>query len=149
MMMKELEPLMFLHANWSGSGQSPYGPYELEAVVEQRGRWLLLLHAIKSPDTHDVTYVSTQVYGFDGDKLTLDYFDTAGAFKFYGTRNQEHLVFDCKSGELWKKSEYWREKDGTVRFKYRSREQDSHSNELVTLEFDGVWRKQAEEKQTS
>ena len=139
--MKELEPLMFLNKSWSGRGQSPYGPYELEAVVEQRGRWLLLLHAIKSPDTHDVTYVSTQVFGFDGGKLTLDYFDTAGAFKFYGAHNREHLVFDWNSGELWKKSEYWQETDGNVRFRYQSREQDQKTKELVTLNFEGVWTK--------
>jgi hypothetical protein len=135
--MKEPEPVMFLNGSWSGSGRSSYGPYELQAVVEQRGRWLLLRHAIKSPDTHDVAYVSTQGFGFDGRKLTLDYFDTAGGFKFYGVRNKENSVFDWNSGELWKQSEYWQERDGSVRFKSQSREQDQQTKGVRDTQFRG------------
>jgi hypothetical protein len=137
--VKELEPLMILKGNWLGTGQSPQGPYELDAIVEERGRWLLLRHAIKRPDTREVMYVSTQIYGFENDKLTLDYFDTAGSFKFSGNRTKDHIAFDWMSGDLWKKSEYWKEEDKSLRFKYQSMEPDPKSKELTLLVFEGTW----------
>lgn len=137
--MKGLEPVMMLKGKWIGNGQSPQGAYDLESTVEERGRWMLLRHAIKSPETEQITYLSTQVYGFEDNRLTLDYFDTAGAFKFYGSRDGDHLFFDWKSDKVWKKSEYWKESNGDLRFKYQSMEKDPKSTELMLLVFKGTW----------
>ena len=136
---KSLEPLMMLEGTWSGHGQSPLGPYQLDAVVEPRGRWLLLQHSIGHPESGDVSYVSTQVYGYDDDGLTLDYFDTAGAFRFKGARDGDRLRFEWQEGEFWKVSQYWEEPGGGVGFKYESMESDPHDGTVKLSVFEGTW----------
>ena len=116
----ELAPLMFLEGNWKGEGVGPYGPYQLEAIVELRGRWLLLTHAIMDSQSQETSYVSTQVYGYDDTGLTLHYFDTAGSFHFKGKTTDDGLLFDFKDGENWKRSHYWVETNGKIKFRYES-----------------------------
>lgn len=116
----KLTPLMFLKGSWRGDGRGPYGPYKLETRVEQRGRWMLMTSAIIDAKSHEITYVSTQVYGYDSDGLQLQFFDTAGSFEFHGTQTVDGLRFDWKDGENWKRSQNWPEADGKVRFRYES-----------------------------
>jgi len=130
----KLAPLLFLEGRWRGQGRGPYGPYQLETRVEQRGRWLLMTSAIVDAKTRQTTYVSTQVYGHDSDGLRLHFFDTAGAFEFHGQPTDDGLRFEWKQGENWKRSEYWRERDGKVRFRYES-VVPARSSEL----FEGHW----------
>ena len=115
-----LAPLLFLKGIWDGEGLGPYGPYKLEAKVELRGRWLLLTSAILDPKSNEVTYVSTQVYGYDDDGPLLHYFDTAGSFAFKGKQTDDGLLFDWKDGKNWKRSQYWSEAGGKIRFRYES-----------------------------
>jgi hypothetical protein len=61
----ELAPLLFLEGEWQGEGRGPFGPYRLAARVERRGRWLLMTSEIFDATSNQVTYVSTQVYGYD------------------------------------------------------------------------------------
>ena len=91
--MKELEPLMMLEGRWTGKGGGSYGPFSAEMDVEVRGRWLLMRQKIMIPIVSITTYVSTQVYGYDDAGLTLDFFDTAGSFKFHGEREGDQLPF--------------------------------------------------------
>ena len=116
----KLAPLLFLAGNWDGEGRGPYGPYKLEAKVEQRGRWLLLTSAILDSNSHEVTYVSTQVYGYAASVLLLHFFDTAGSFDFHGKQTDDGLRFDWKHGDNWKRSEYWHEAGGKITFRYES-----------------------------
>ena len=110
--MKELEPLMMLEGRWTGSGKGSYGPFTAEVNVEVRGRWLLMTQQIKLPIVGITTYVSTQVYGFDDAGLTLDFFDTAGSFKFRGLREGDHLRFHFQDETAEKTSLYWKEEGG-------------------------------------
>lgn len=130
----KLAPLLFLEGDWRGEGRGPYGPYALEARVEQRGRWLLMTSAIFDAKTKQTTYVSTQVYGYDDEGLRLCFFDTAGSFDFRGVQVADGLRFDWRDGENWKGSQYWPEADGKVRFRYESVYPASGS-EL----FEGLW----------
>lgn len=69
-----------------------------------------------------------------------------------GARDGDHLEFDWRADErrekpakgptdVWNKSEYWKQGDGSMRFKYQSCEQHDPTNStLVTLTFDGDWR---------
>ena len=131
----KLQPLLFLQGSWRGDGQGPYGPYKLETRVEQRGRWMLMTSAIIDPKSHEITYVSTQIYGYNNDGLQLQFFDTAGSFKFHGGQTKDGLQFDWKDGVNWKRSQYWPEADGKVRFRYESVYPASGS-EL----FEGTWQ---------
>ena len=116
----KLAPLLFLEGSWRGEGRGPYGPYKLEIRVEQRGRWMLMTSAIIDAKSHVITYVSTQVYGYDSNGLRMQFFDTAGSFEFHGTQTEDGLRFDWRDGENWKRSQYWPEADGKVRFRYES-----------------------------
>ncbi len=153
-----LQPVRFLEGSWHSDGEGPYGPYALDATAEVRGRWMLLTYSVSEPTSHDVSYVSTQVYGYDADGLVLELFDTAGSFTFRGvlvgdetTDGGGHGVrFDWKNedrkqGEdFWKRSEF-RQRDGTLHFRYDSMEPSSSAGaadadaaeELST--FEGVW----------
>ena len=136
-MIKDLKDVEFLHGKWTGSGTGPYGPFEATASFEERGRWLLMLHAIGAPGEAKPFYVSTQVYGYADDGLTLDFFDTAGSFHFTGSRDGDYLSFNWKDSEMWRKSEYWLLEDGGVKFKYQAYDRDPESNELATSVFEG------------
>ena len=133
--MKELAPLEMLIGSWSGKGRGSYGPFTVKAGIERRGRWLLMCQEIRVPIVGITTYVSTQVYGFDGQGLTLDYFDTAGAFRFHGRRDGDALHFEWRDGSNRKTSRYWKEGDA-VRFAYESavREKDSDDTKHETYE---------------
>jgi hypothetical protein len=111
-----LAPLHFLEGNWQGEGRGPYGPYKLEAHVERRGRWLLMISTIFDAKSKEITYVSTQVYGYDRKGLCLSFFDTAGSFDFRGKETADGLRYDWKEGKNWKRSEYWPEAVGTIDF---------------------------------
>jgi hypothetical protein len=87
--MKELAPLEMLIGAWSGRGKGSYGPFTVNANIERRGRWLLMCQEIKVPIVRITTYVSTQVYGFDDQGLTLDYFDTAVRFAYESSVRDE------------------------------------------------------------
>ncbi len=137
--MKELEPLRMLRGKWSGKGKGSYGPFSAELVVEERGRWLLMCQEIKIPIVHITTYVSTQVYGYDESGLTLDYFDTAGSFKFHGFPDETGLSFTWKKGRSIKTSLYWQEDDDKIGFKYDSVEEQENSEDLKHVTFEGVW----------
>jgi hypothetical protein len=131
-----LQTLRFLEGSWHSDGQGPYGPYALEATAEIRGRWLLLTYTISEPTSHDVFYVSTQVYGYDDEGLVLELFDTAGSFTFHGVVLEDDGVrFDWKDGENWKRSEFHPHGEN-LDFRYDSMEPDA-SSELST--FEGTW----------
>jgi hypothetical protein len=131
-----LQALLFLTGSWHSDGQGPFGPYALDATAEIRGRWLLLTYVISEPTSHDVFYVSTQVYGYDNDGLVLELFDTAGSFTFRGVVLDDGGVrFDWKDGDNWKRSEF-HPRDKNVDFRYDSMEPEA-SSELST--FEGMW----------
>ena len=137
--MKELEPLDMLKGKWSGKGRGTYGPFTATIDVEERGRWLLMRQEIKIPIVHITTYVSTQVYGFDDSGLTLDFFDTAGSFKFRGSKDGSRLSYTWKEGRSAKTSLYWQNDDNTIGFKYDSAEEQKDSEDLKHVTFEGVW----------
>ena len=132
----KLAPLLVLEGSWRGEGRGPYGPYKLETRVERRGRWMLMTSAILDAKSQEITYVSTQVYGYGNNGLRLQFFDTAGSFEFHGTPTEDELRFDWRDGENWKRSQYWPEADGKVRFRYESVYPASGS-EL----FEGCWER--------
>ncbi len=134
----KLAPLMFLEGQWEGEGVGPYGPYQLEAKVELRGRWLLLTSAILDAESHEVTYVSTQVNGYDERHLLLHFFDTAGSFNFRGKQTDDGLLFNFKDGDNWKRSQYWPETRDKIRF----RDESVYPNEGSEL-FEGHWKRRA------
>lgn len=143
---KALEPLSMLAGVWHGDGTGPYGPMEHETHADFRGRWLLLTGTIFVPDTDNVTYVSTQVFGYDDDGLLLQYFDTAGAFDFRGeqvagglkfTWKREHGAFGRESTDLWKTSEFSPGANGEIDFRYQSMETAVGEEPLT---FEGTWR---------
>jgi hypothetical protein len=141
-----LAPLALLEGVWHGDGTGPYGPIEHETQATWRGRWLLLTGTIFEPDTDNVTYVSTQVFGYDADGLVLQYFDTAGAFDFRGETTDEGLTFTWKRGDakfgadvtdLWKTSEFSPTANGEISFRYRSMEPAAGEDPLT---FTGTWK---------
>jgi hypothetical protein len=139
---KHLAPLRALVGSWTGSGQGPQGPFNVRADFEERGRWLVLSHAISPPGSPDPFYVSTQVFGYGDDGLTLDYFDTAGSFHFQGGKALNELTFSWKKDQLssgddlWKDSSYSFIGDRSLSFKYRSCEAQK-AGESAVLEFKG------------
>ena len=130
----KLAPLHFLEGEWIGEGRGPHGTYRLKSRVERRGRWLLLTSAILDAKSNRVTYVSTQVYGYDDDGLKLKLFDTAGCFAFRGLRIGDELRFEFKDGENVKRSQYWPQADGRIRFRH-----ESHSPRQGTELYEGYW----------
>lgn len=100
-----------------------------------------LRHAIFPPKSKEPFYFSTQVFGFDRTGLTLDYFDTAGSFKFNGKREKDRLNFEWVNGNLWKKSHYWTEDDGSIGFHYQSMDAD-RGGEPALSEFKGTLNRQ-------
>jgi hypothetical protein len=144
---KALAPLAMLEGLWHGDGVGPYGPIEHETQAVFRGRWLLLTGTIFEPNTRNVTYLSTQVFGYDNDGLMLHYFDTTGAFDFRGEAMKDGLTFTWKRGEgqfgaelsdLWKTSEFVSAPNGEIGFQYQSMEPDAGEHPLT---FTGTWRK--------
>ena len=137
--MKELEPLEMLEGRWKGSGKGSYGPFTAEMEAEVRGRWLLMTQEIKLPIVGITTYVSTQVYGYDDDGLTLDFFDTAGSFAFHGRRDGDQLRFHFQDGVVEKTSLYWKDNEGLA-YDYTSVETQDDGSAKKT-HFAGVWRR--------
>lgn len=136
--LKAFQPLIGV---WRGDGRGPQGPFEVQALFEERGRWILLRHEIRPPGSEEAFYVSTQVFGYDDEGLTLDYFDTAGAFHFSGKASDSGFSFawnndGAKSGDLWKASTYEFDGSGGLTFKYQSCEQAEQGDPAV-LEFSG------------
>lgn len=135
--MKELEPLMMLEGRWTGKGKGSYGPFSAEMDVEVRGRWLLMRQKIMIPILGITTYVSTQVYGYDDVGLTLDFFDTAGSFKFQGAREGDQLQFHFQDPKAQKTSIYWKQ-GNELRFDYLSVETQEADDEKK-VHFEGLW----------
>jgi hypothetical protein len=134
----DLQPLRFLEGVWHSSGTGPYGPYDLDATAQIRGRWLLMTYEISEPNSHDIFYFSTQVYGYDDNGPILELFDTAGSFTFRGTvLDDGGLRFDWRDGDNWKRSEF-RPNNANLDFRYDSMEPDV-SDELST--FEGTWHR--------
>jgi len=159
-----LQPVRFLEGSWHSDGEGPYGPYALDATAEIRGRWMLLTYSVSEPTSHDVFYVSTQVYGYDNDGLLLELFDTAGSFTFRGVvvgdehSDSDHIdgdSIDVDSGlrfewtnedrklgeDFWKRSEFLK-RDGTLHFRYDSMEpsKGAGADETEKLStFEGIW----------
>ena len=136
--MKELKPLEMLEGRWSGKGKGSYGPFTATVNVEARGRWLLMRQEIKVPIVSITSYVSTQVYGFDDQGLTLDFFDTAGTFKFHGSRKGDTLLFEWRAGRSVKTSRYWLDGSERIGFKYDSAVEEAGSEDLKRVTFEGV-----------
>ena len=137
--MKELEPLMMLEGRWTGKGKGSYGPFSAEMDVEVRGRWLLMRQKIMIPILGITTYVSTQVYGYDDAGLTLDFFDTAGSFKFHGAREGDQLQFQFQDPKTQKTSKYWKQ-GNDLRFDYLSVE-TQESGDDKKVHFEGLWER--------
>ena len=135
--MKELEPLMMLEGRWTGKGKGSYGPFSAEMDVEVRGRWLLMRQKIMIPIVGITTYVSTQVYGYDDAGLTLDFFDTAGSFKFHGAREGDQLQFHFQDPKAQKTSIHWKQ-GNHLRFDYLSVETQEGGDEKK-VHFEGLW----------
>lgn len=136
-----LKPFGKFAGSWSGSGKGPQGPFDVRAVFEERGRWILLRHQITPPGSTEPFYLSTQVFGYDEEGLTLDYFDTAGSFRFRGKEVQEGLVFswkadNLKSDDLRKTSKYGFDETGKISFVYQSLERQEDESEAC-IEFTG------------
>lgn len=136
--MKELEPLMMLKGHWTGKGKGSYGPFSGEMDVEVRGRWLLMRQKITLPIVAITMYVSTQVYGYDEAGLTLDFFDTAGSFRFHGAREGDQLQFQFRDAKVRKTSVYWKEGE-ELRYDYVSVETQDDGEEKKT-HFEGRWK---------
>jgi hypothetical protein len=134
--MTALEPLMFLVGDWHGEGQGPWGPYDFETSVEVKGRWLLLTTTVFEPKTDKISYVSTQVYGYDDKGLVLQLFDTAGSFQFRGKAEGKGLLFEWKTGDDWKRSEFQPIKGGKIHFRYTA--MDPNLPE-TGAKFEGDW----------
>lgn len=137
----KLEPIQSLLGTWTGSGHGPQGPFDVRAEFEERGRWILLRHQISPPGSVEPFYYSTQVFGYDEEGLTLDYFDTAGTFHFTGARDQDGLSFSWKNhdtlgDDVWKESVYSDTEARTMEFSYRSCERQD-GNETQVVEFTG------------
>jgi hypothetical protein len=138
----QLSPIKPLLGKWTGEGKGSHGPFRIDAEFDERGRWILLRHAI-SPPSGSPFYVSTQVYGFDDKGLTLDYFDTAGSFNFRGSRTGDHIHYKwtaaagANSKDLWKTSDYWFE-GNSIRFRYESYETDANGGKPASHIFEGV-----------
>jgi hypothetical protein len=130
-----LSPYASLVGSWKGSGQGPQGPFHVRAEFTVR-RWILLTHHIAPPGIEQPFYVSTQVFGYDANGLTLDYFDTAGSFHFSGEETGDGLGFSWKNGDLWKKSTYSLDGADRVRFQYQSFEHAPGSADQL-LDFAG------------
>ena len=136
--MKELEPLMMLGGRWTGKGKGSYGPFSAEMDVEVRGRWLLMRQKVMIPIVGITTYVSTQVYGYDDAGLTLDFFDTAGSFKFHGAREGDQLQFHYQDSKAQKTSIYWKQ-GNDLGFNYLSVETQEGGDEKK-VHFEGLWQ---------
>jgi hypothetical protein len=144
---KSLTALALLEGVWHGDGSGPYGPIEHETRAAFRGRWLLLTGTIFEPGTNNVTYVSTQVFGYDAEGLVLQYFDTAGAFDFRGESTEGALTFRWKRGEgsfgadvtdLWKTSMFTLNETSGIDFEYQSMEPEAGDDPVT---FTGTWTK--------
>lgn len=137
-MKEQLSPLMMLEGRWKGKGTGSYGPFSADMDVEVRGRWLLMRQEIKVPVIGVTTYVSTQIYGYDdNERLTLDFFDTAGSFHFLGSRDGDLLHFRWEEGSNVKDSQYWLE-GKAVAFKYCSDVAENGSDKKHVT-FEGIW----------
>lgn len=128
---------------WHGAGTGPQGPFEVHVEFEERGRWILLRHQISLSGIEEPFYVSTQVFGFNESVLTLDYFDTAGSFRFKGEETGKVLLYKWTPDEnkesfggLWKTSKYELVESTVVRFNYQSCELQEGGATKV-LEFSG------------
>jgi hypothetical protein len=108
--------------------------------VEVRGRWLLMRQKIMIPIASITTYVSTQVKGFDDAELTLDFFDTAGSFKFRGAGEGDQLQFHFHDPRVQKTSVYWKVGDD-LRFDYVSVE-TQETGDAKKVHFEGFWKRQ-------
>lgn len=141
--MKELKPLEMLTGKWSGKGKGTYGPFTAKVDVKERGRWLLMRQEIRIPIVPITIYVSTQVYGFDENGLTLDFFDTAGSFRFHGHRNGDALAFEWRDGPDVKTSRYWVEGE-SLRFAYDSVVREGESHDPKHTAFEGTLERAGE-----
>ena len=133
-----LAPLRFLEGTWISEGTGPYGPYTLNCVAAVRGRWLLLTYEIRGSGSDEIFYYSTQVYGYDGDGLLLQLFDTAGAFKFRGVVAADGSVrFDWSDGHERRRSQFNIDEAGGLAFLYEHvvPEDDEPTR------FEGPWRR--------
>jgi len=90
----------------------------------------------KELKTETITYVSTQVYGYDDKGLVLQFFDTAGAFEFRAATKDNGIRFEWKDGENWKRSDYWPEQGGKIHFRYDSMEPTLSKD---VAKFEGIW----------
>jgi hypothetical protein len=141
--MKELKPLEMLIGRWSGKGHGTYGPFTARVIVEERGRWLLMRQEIRIPVVPITVYVSTQVYGFDESGLTLDYFDTAGSFRFHGKRDGDTLALEWHDGPDVKTSRYSVDGD-CLRFAYDSVVREGDSGDPMHTAFEGTLERDGE-----
>lgn len=141
----KLHPFRALLGKWTGSGQSPQGPFEVRADFEERGRWILLRHQISPPGSPEPFYYSIQVFGYDDSGLTLDYFDTAGSFHFHGDSGKNSLAFSWKNDDpngddVWKASKYGFVGTDKLNFSYQSCERQ-HGEDPKITEFTGEMAK--------
>jgi hypothetical protein len=137
----KLNPMRRLLGEWTGSGQSPQGPFEVRADFQERGRWILLRHQISRPGIPEPFYYSTQMFGYDDSGLTLDYFDTAGSFHFRGDSAEDSLSFSWKNddpqgSDVWKASKYDFVGADKMNFSYQSCERQ-HGQDSEIMEFTG------------
>lgn len=94
------------------------------------GAGILLRHQFSPPCGSEPFYYSTQVFGYDDNGLTLDYFDTAGSFHFRGNRGGEELAFswkndDSQGGDVRKASKYTFVGTAMLSFSYQSCERQN------------------------
>ena len=87
--------------------------------------------------------MSTQVYGFDANGLTLDYFDTAGSFRFHGNCDGDALAFEWRDGPDRKTSRYWLDGE-SMRFAYDSLVREGDSYDPKHTAFEGTLERLAE-----
>jgi hypothetical protein len=141
----KLNPIRKLLGEWTGSGQSPQGPFEVRSDFQERGRWILLRHQISPPGNPEPFYYSTQVFGYDDNGLTLDYFDTAGSFQFQGDSGEDSLAFSWKNNDpqgadIWKTSKYDFVGTDKLNFNYQSFERQLGKDGKI-MEFTGEMAK--------